>query len=107
MFRGLLSLSAGLLALLCVAGIPGQIFAVGPRFGMPRPAVTPQMGRTTPLNRPFTSPGFGRLNPGVEQFLLLDELRRRELITGFDPLLIDPRSRGMDRRLLDRRLRGF
>jgi hypothetical protein len=107
MFRGLLSLSAGLLTLFCVAGIPGQLFAIGSRFGMMRPAVTPQMGRTTPLNRPFINPGFGRVNPGVEQFLLLDQIRRRELITGVDPLLIDPRLRGLDRRLLDRRLRGF
>jgi hypothetical protein len=107
MFRGLLSLSAGLLALLCVTGIPGQLSAKGPRFGMMRPAVTPQMGRTTPLNQPFINPGFGRLNPGVAQFLLLDEFRRRQGIPGFDPLLTDPRFNGLDRRLLDRRFRGF
>jgi hypothetical protein len=107
MFRGLLSLSAGLLALLCVTGIPGQLSAKGPRFGMMRPAVTPQMGRTTPLNQPFINPGFGRLNPAAAQFLLLDEFRLRQGIPGFDPLSIDPRLRALDRRLIDPRLRGF
>ena len=51
MFRKILSLSAGVLALLCVTGMPGQLYARGVRGGF-RPGVAPQV-------RPF-SPGFDR-----------------------------------------------
>jgi hypothetical protein len=51
MFGRFLSLSAGVLALLCATEMPGQLFARGTRGGF-RPGVAPQ-------GRPF-SPGFDR-----------------------------------------------
>src|SRR5271168_2146156 len=68
MFRRFLSLSAGVLVLLCVTGIPGQLHAA-PRFspGMNRGFMNPGFGRFSPgMNREFMNPGFGRFSPGMD-----------------------------------------
>jgi hypothetical protein len=93
MFRGLLSLSAGVLALLCVTGMPDQLYAQRGRFGF-RPGVAPQVGRFRPgFDRRFMNPRFGGFRPG------------------FDRRFMDPRfggfRPGFDRRFMDPRFRGF
>jgi hypothetical protein len=67
MFRKFLSLSAGVLALLCVTGIPGQLYAQGTRSSF-RAGGLPQTPRVTPsMNRQFTDPRFGRFSPGFDR----------------------------------------
>ena len=66
MFRGFLSLSAGVLTLLCFAGNPGQLYAQ--RGGGFRPAVHPQMGRSSPgFDRRFMDSRFGGFSPGFDR----------------------------------------
>ena len=63
MFRGFLSFSAGVLALLCVTWMPGQLYAQHARGGF-RPGGLPQTNRMSPsMNRQFTDPRFGGFIP--------------------------------------------
>ena len=67
MFRGYLSLSAAVLALLCVAGMPGQLYAQ--RGGGSRSGVGPQVGRSSPgFDRRFVGSGFGGFDRGFGGF---------------------------------------
>ena len=94
MFRGFLSLSAGVLALLCITGIPGRLHAQHGR-GVFRPGLPPlQVGRFSPgFDRRFFDPRFGAFN------------------RGFAPRVFDPRfdrfSPGFDHRFFDPRFGGF
>ena len=80
MFRKFLSLSAGVLALLCITGIPGQVSAAGIRGGF-RPGVAPQVRPfSSGFNRRFVDPRFGGFGPGFSGFS-----------PSFDRRFMDPR----------------
>jgi len=62
MFRGFLSLLAGVLTLICVAWFPGEVQAQRGRGGF-RSGVSPQMSRFSPgFNRSFMDSRFGGFN---------------------------------------------
>jgi hypothetical protein len=81
MFRKFVSLSAGVLALLCVTGMPGQLYAqharggfhsgmhpMTTRFspGMGRGFINPRFNGAIPgTGRGFINPRFGGFSPGV------------------------------------------
>jgi hypothetical protein len=109
MFRRFLCLSAGVLALLCVTGMPGQLYAQRGRGGF-RPGPTPQFGRFMPgFDRRFMDRRFDRFTPGFDRRFM--DRRFDRFTPGFDRPLFDPRlggfSPGFDRRFMDPRFDGF
>ncbi len=102
MFRRYVSISAAVLALICLAEAPGQLYAQRGR------GATPHVGRfTTPGFRQFTNARVSRFSPGFDR-------RFDRRFGGFSPgfnRLFDPRfggfSPGLDRRFFDPRFGGF
>jgi hypothetical protein len=107
MFRGILSLSAGVLALLCITGMPGQLYAQRGRGGF-RPGAAPRVSRSMPgFDRRFMDPRFGGFMPGFDRRFM--DPRFGGFMPGFDRRFMDPRfggfMPGFDRRFMDPRLR--
>jgi hypothetical protein len=101
MFRRFLSLSAGVLALLCVTGMPGQLYAQRGRGGF-RPGAVRPFGR-------FMDPRFGGFRRDFDRRFM--DPRFGEFRRDFDRRFMDPRFSGFrfdfDRRFMDPRFGGF
>jgi hypothetical protein len=92
MFRRYLTLSAGVLALLCGAGMPGQLHAQRTTNAL-RTGARPQVGRIrTSFDRAFFGPRFDRVSPSFGPPFIGP--RFGGFGSGFGPAFIDPRFSG-------------
>jgi hypothetical protein len=107
MFRRFISLSAGVLTLLCVIGMPGQLYAQHGR-GSFRPMVRPQVGRfSNSFDRRFMNSRNGFRSSFDRRFMN----SRNGFRSSFDRRFTNSRFNGFrssfDRRFTNSRLHTF